>query len=408
MPQPQPLHDHPGPDKSLPLPPVELDSNTSITDTVTAAAVASALRAASNSPAASGPHRPPPPASHSHLKSSSLSPATRPPRTSSLLPPPRGLQKTQFEFGPSDADAVDGASSGVASEVHDYRYQHTSTAERRDPPELNTSPDRDDPGSTRRPTNSQYHPRSAQTSHGRFDRGDSQGPSTSSHSPADSLNAAPTWPSSEPPRPDQHSKPPYQSQYQYLTSAPSFVPLPPLELLPPLDKNISGPLDPILDSPRTAPQPPSRQMPQDIPRDDQPLRGHGRRRSSRGSNDAEKSKTAKPPSQKAMLSRALQKANTAVQLDNAQNLEGARVAYSEACDLLQQVLKRTSADEDKRKLEAIVSAPPFAIVEKELPREPETDPQPAPNIRKPHRRIRSNTPCRSPGCAVQGPAGQAR
>ncbi|TDZ21827.1 hypothetical protein Cob_v005241 [Colletotrichum orbiculare MAFF 240422] len=61
----------------------------------------------------------------------------------------------------------------------------------------------------------------------------------------------------------------------------------------------------------------------------------------------------KPPSQKAMLSRALQKANTAVQLDNAQNFEGARQAYAEACDLLQQVLARTSTDEDRRKLEAI-------------------------------------------------------
>lgn len=84
-------------------------------------------------------------------------------------------------------------------------------------------------------------------------------------------------------------------------------------------------------------------------------RGHARRRSSKGSGDVDKNKAAKPPSQKAMLSRALQKANTAVQLDNAQNLEGARQAYSEACELLQQVLRRTSTEEDKRKLEAIVS-----------------------------------------------------
>ncbi|KAF4475503.1 Translation factor GUF1 [Colletotrichum fructicola Nara gc5] len=54
-----------------------------------------------------------------------------------------------------------------------------------------------------------------------------------------------------------------------------------------------------------------------------------------------------------MLSRALQKANTAVQLDNAQNFEGARQAYAEACELLHQVLARTSTEEDKRKLEAI-------------------------------------------------------
>lgn len=68
-----------------------------------------------------------------------------------------------------------------------------------------------------------------------------------------------------------------------------------------------------------------------------------------------KPRAQKNPSQKAMLSRALQKANTAVQLDNAQNFEGAREAYAEACELLQQVLDRTSGDEDKRKLEAIVS-----------------------------------------------------
>ncbi|KAK8147234.1 hypothetical protein G3M48_001956 [Beauveria asiatica] len=94
-------------------------------------------------------------------------------------------------------------------------------------------------------------------------------------------------------------------------------------------------------------------MPPNLPHDGKTARGQGRRRSSKGSNDIDKGKAAKPPSQKAMLSCALQKANTAVQLDNAQNLEGARTAYAEACDLLQQVLRRTSGDEDKRKLEAI-------------------------------------------------------
>ena len=55
-----------------------------------------------------------------------------------------------------------------------------------------------------------------------------------------------------------------------------------------------------------------------------------------------------------MLSKALQMANTAVQLDNAQNFEGARVCYLDACDLLQQVLQKTTSEEDQRKLEAIV------------------------------------------------------
>lgn len=91
-------------------------------------------------------------------------------------------------------------------------------------------------------------------------------------------------------------------------------------------------------------------------------RGHSRTRSSgangvaeSGARSRDREKPGRPPSQKAMLSKALQKANTAVQLDNAQNIEGARRAYSEACALLQQVLQRTSAEEDRNKLEAIVS-----------------------------------------------------
>ncbi|CAN8106476.1 unnamed protein product [Discula destructiva] len=87
------------------------------------------------------------------------------------------------------------------------------------------------------------------------------------------------------------------------------------------------------------------------------VRGHQRSRSqglksSTDSATSPKTRT-KQPSQKAMLSKALQKANTAVQLDNAQNFDGARSAYYEACDLLQHVLDRTPGDDDKRKLEAI-------------------------------------------------------
>lgn len=92
-------------------------------------------------------------------------------------------------------------------------------------------------------------------------------------------------------------------------------------------------------------------------------RGHSRSRSrglksSTDSTSSPKSRDrAKQPSQKAMLSKALQKANTAVQLDNAQETEAARTAYLEACDLLQHVLQRTPGDDDKKKLEAIVSSP---------------------------------------------------
>lgn len=70
----------------------------------------------------------------------------------------------------------------------------------------------------------------------------------------------------------------------------------------------------------------------------------------------------KPPkrktySQTIMLSKALQKANHAVLLDNAENFEGAMDAYADACNLLQRVMSTSSTDEDRQKLEAVVSEP---------------------------------------------------
>lgn len=60
-------------------------------------------------------------------------------------------------------------------------------------------------------------------------------------------------------------------------------------------------------------------------------------------------------SQKAMLSKALQKANTAVLLDNAANFEGAMDAYNEACQLLQLVMLRSNGGNgEKIKLQEIV------------------------------------------------------
>ncbi|PYI17763.1 hypothetical protein BO99DRAFT_337024 [Aspergillus violaceofuscus CBS 115571] len=53
-------------------------------------------------------------------------------------------------------------------------------------------------------------------------------------------------------------------------------------------------------------------------------------------------------SQKAMLSKALQKANTAVLLDNAANFEGAMEAYNDACQLLQLVMDRSDGGEDEK------------------------------------------------------------
>lgn len=56
---------------------------------------------------------------------------------------------------------------------------------------------------------------------------------------------------------------------------------------------------------------------------------------------------------KAMLSKALEKANTAVLLDNAMNYDAALDAYQDACKLLEYVMDRTSGSDDRRKLESI-------------------------------------------------------
>ncbi|KAI1609327.1 hypothetical protein EDD37DRAFT_163926 [Exophiala viscosa] len=92
------------------------------------------------------------------------------------------------------------------------------------------------------------------------------------------------------------------------------------------------------------------------------------------------------PAQKTILSKALAKANNAVLLDNAQNIEGAIEAYAEACDLLQQVMVRSSDMDDRKKLSAIKSTYSNRIaelhdlddtfsglMEKELPEDPPFD-----------------------------------
>ncbi|RMZ69645.1 mit domain-containing [Pyrenophora seminiperda CCB06] len=92
-----------------------------------------------------------------------------------------------------------------------------------------------------------------------------------------------------------------------------------------------------------------------------PTREHHLRSESNASARLEDNYQGTPPrtrerrekDKKTMLSRALQKANTAVLLDNAQNFEGAMEAYEDACKLLQQVMIRSSQEEDRRKLDAI-------------------------------------------------------
>lgn len=72
------------------------------------------------------------------------------------------------------------------------------------------------------------------------------------------------------------------------------------------------------------------------------------------SNDEDPATIQHGLTQKAMLSKALQKANTAVLLDNAANFEGAMEAYTDACNLLQLVMLRSNGgDEEKLKLQEI-------------------------------------------------------
>ena len=79
-----------------------------------------------------------------------------------------------------------------------------------------------------------------------------------------------------------------------------------------------------------------------------------------GTESAPRGKDRREQDKKTMLSKALQKAHTAVLLDNAHNFEGAIEAYDDACRLLGQVLIRSAGEDDRRKLDAIVG-PPYAI-----------------------------------------------
>lgn len=81
----------------------------------------------------------------------------------------------------------------------------------------------------------------------------------------------------------------------------------------------------------------------------------GESSASDGRTRVERPQKRKAPSQKAMLSKALQKAHHAVTLDQHSNYEGAMHAYQEACALLQKVMTRSSGVEDRLKLDAVVS-----------------------------------------------------
>ena len=95
----------------------------------------------------------------------------------------------------------------------------------------------------------------------------------------------------------------------------------------------------------TSPHPPHKPVAKPEPHDqelDEPL-----------ATESRKSRGHRSPTQKSMLSKALSMANTAVLLDNSSKIEGAIEAYHEACELLQQVMVRSSDMDDRKKLSAI-------------------------------------------------------
>ncbi|KAF2858839.1 hypothetical protein K470DRAFT_259438 [Piedraia hortae CBS 480.64] len=105
------------------------------------------------------------------------------------------------------------------------------------------------------------------------------------------------------------------------------------------------------------------------------------------------SREAKEAVKKALLSKALQKANTAVLLDNAQNFQGALDAYEDACRLLGQVMDRTSGPDDFQKLDDVratyltriaelheVELQPFDVDDKVLPARPMSDDSLVPSL----------------------------
>jgi hypothetical protein len=71
--------------------------------------------------------------------------------------------------------------------------------------------------------------------------------------------------------------------------------------------------------------------------------------------NVQRTKSGGSKQKKSMLSRALKRANDAVGLDNAQDYAGAVKAYEEACESLKEVMRHSSNNEDREKLQQIVS-----------------------------------------------------
>ncbi|KAH8887871.1 hypothetical protein GQ53DRAFT_768178 [Thozetella sp. PMI_491] len=312
------------------------------------------------------------------------------PRTSSLLPPPRlaaesGGPKTQAFQSPIDVATTRGARSDSVNDLESSRRRHSRSSSTGGLNESLRSLNR----------------WSASTASSRA----SVKTSTARRMSVDVTVAPPvtnTPRKLQKQRPSISSQPPQSPERSRKTSIPESAPIPPLQSLPQIatlpslefDVSGSGVLAGLAPSrsPRPRPRPtddqgfgwdepkstigqpspisspfenfgplmapPAMARDSTMPRTQNgEVKGHTRSRSTQnGSTDTtatNRTRSSKTSSQKAMLSKALQKANTAVEFDNAANFEGARSAYSEACELLQQVLQRTSGEEDRKKLEAI-------------------------------------------------------
>lgn len=70
----------------------------------------------------------------------------------------------------------------------------------------------------------------------------------------------------------------------------------------------------------------------------------------------------KLPSKTTILSEALRNAKIATDCDNSQNFEGAVLAYSGACRLLHHILLGSWSEEERTKLQAIVSLNQYSIL----------------------------------------------
>lgn len=66
-------------------------------------------------------------------------------------------------------------------------------------------------------------------------------------------------------------------------------------------------------------------------------------------------RTAEEKEKRVLLNKALQQANSAVELDHTQQYAVAKTAYEQACALMGTVIMRSSVEEDRRTLDSIVS-----------------------------------------------------